>query len=295
MDESPLNLFLNLPDWFIAFLLPIPLVAFFQMRSGSSYGLLNRLYGIVIGGNEFSDAKLKSFWEERTDVERFNALFHMQAKSLKEIHWFQQRIRKNELDIKFFTQMRGGFDFQLRKVKKRSPEFFYSSISALGIILILVILAIQTLLFIASSDGAVLKLKGEDQWMSINKNGFSSTSLFLPAEMGKEWAFNKSACTSLGIDSLIEKTSLQKSSVERICNSFEHYESLIYFEKTIKDQKLFWYIGALYVFVSVILGRLIFSMIHTYRGREKLYNDLISARRNRILRNGDDEGTSSSN
>jgi hypothetical protein len=295
MDESPLTLFFSLPAWIVPSLFPIALAIYFQMRSGSSYSLVNRLYALLIGGSEFSDAKLKKFWEERTDVERFNALFHMQAKTIKEIHWFQKRVQKNELNIQFFSKMRGGFNSQLRKIKKLSPKLYYSSISALGLILIIVVLAIQPLLFIASSDGAILKLKDEDQWMSINRNGFSSVSWFPLAEIGKEWAFDKAACTSLETNLLVEKTKLLKPSVEIICNSFDDSGSLIYFEKTIKDQKNFWYIGALYFVVAVFLGRLIISTIHTYRGRKALLEAYLQARRNRILRSGNNKRSTTAN
>ena len=125
--------------------------------------------------------------------------------------------------------------------------------------------------------------------MAINKNGFSSASLFPPAEMGKEWAFDKSACTSLGTNLLIEKTKLLKPSVEIICKSFDYSDSLIYFDKIIKDQKFFWYIAALYGILAVLLGRLIISMINTYKGRKVLLEAYLQARRNRILRSGNNK------
>lgn len=280
MDESPLNLFLSLPSWIVPSLFPIALAIYFQMRSGSSYSLINRLYALLIGGSEFTDAKLKKFWEERTDVERFNALFHMQAKTIKEIHWFQKRVQKNELNIQFFSNMRGGFDSKLRKIKKISPW----AIALIGGLLLGVLLSIQPLFFIASADGAILKFKSESQWISLNKEGASSVNLYPPATMAKAWTLKKSTCDSQGQSAIVEATKLLDESVAIICRALKSTDNLDPYEKVIKDQKDFWYIGILYVLVAAVLIRLLFSLIHTIRGRKELLKAYLQARRNRILR-----------
>ncbi|BBB24614.1 DUF6216 family protein [Amphritea japonica] len=282
MDDSPLNAFLSLPAWLVTGLFLLAIAGYFQFKSGSSYALMNRLYALLIGGSEFSDRKLKKFWQERTDIERFNALFHMQTKSLKEIHWIQQRVQKNELNIKFFSKMRGGFDSQLRKVKKINPWITVFP----GVVFLGIALSIQPLLFIASSNGAIVKLKNESQWVSLNKNGFSSISYLIILEESKEWAFDKSACESLGQVGVVNTTGLSIESVKIICSSFEDPESIAYFNQTIKDQKIFWYIGTLYFFVAILISRLLISMIHTIKARPQLYEALIKARRDRILRSG---------
>jgi len=291
MDESPLTVFFSLPAWIVPSLFPVLLAIFFQMRSGSSYSLVNRLYALLIGGTEFSDAKLKKFWEERTDIERFNALFHMQAKTIKEIHWFQKRVQKNELSMQFFSKMRGGFDSQRRKIKKLKPWVWLIP----GIIFLLVVLPIQPYLFIASSDAAIIKLKNESQWMSLNKDRAASVSLYPPATMGKEWRFDKSDCASIGLSTLAEKSGFKEGSIKTICSSFENKESLEYFEQVVNDQKNFWYISILYILVAMFLIRLLFSVVHTIRGRRALLEAYLQARRNRILLSGNNKRSTTVN
>ena len=287
MDESPLAVFFSLPAWIVPSLFPVSLAIYFQMRSGSSYSLVNRLYAILIGGSEFSDDKLKKFWEERTDIERFNALFHMQAKTIKEIYWFQKRVQKNELNMKLFSKMRGGFDSQRRKIKKLKPWILLVP----GIIFLLVALPIQPYLFIASSDVAIIKLKNE----SLNRDGAASVSLYPPATMDKEWRFDKSDCASIGLSTLAEKSRFKEKSIKTICSSFENKESLEYFEQVVNDQKNFWYISILYILVAILLIRLLFSVVHTIRGRKALLEAYLQARRNRILRSGNNKRSTTAN
>lgn len=61
MNESTFKVVLNIPEWLGSWLTTtlsgltviITLYLFFRWRAGSSYGFLNRLYAIFIGGSEF--------------------------------------------------------------------------------------------------------------------------------------------------------------------------------------------------------------------------------------------------
>lgn len=280
MDDSPFNTVLNLPAWLISGLFLFSVAAYFQFRSGSSFGVVNRLYALLNGGSDFHDPKLQQFWQDRKDIERFNALFHMKAKTVQEIQWFQNRVRKNKLDVKLFARMRGGFDSQRRKVKKIFPWL----LAIPGLLLIGTVTALLPIYLVASSDGAILKLKGETQWITIQDNSFSSFSYFeYPGD--KDWMFKASACQSLNKPELVTRTGLAESSITSICASFDSYESFLYFNKVLKGQELFWYLLLLYIFISVLIARQITSVIHTIRARSKLYEALIKARRDRILLN----------
>lgn len=274
-----MNAFFAIPGWLITGISLFTIAAYFHFRSGSSYGLVNRLYSLLIGGSDFSNDKLKRFWQERTDIERFNALFYMKAKSMKEIYWFQDRVKKNELDVKFFSKMRGGYDAELRKVKKFSPWI----LAIPFIVLIFVTSAIQPLFFVATSDGAIIKMKNEDQWISLNQNGASSVRFVIVTQKGTEWAFNKAACSKkLGQSILIKKTGLSGQSISKICEYLEDPDSSSYINQVISDQKLFWYLGFLYILVAMLVGKEILGLVHTLRARPKLYAAFIKARKKRM-------------
>lgn len=131
MEVETLKLVADISPWLSLVLLTVFTVIWFRLRAGTSYGLLNRLYAIVLGGKEFHDNAVTEFWNERKDIERFNALFNTRAKSLQEVNLFIKWIEKNDLDLRKLTKLNDLFDMEKREVKKGSygpaSAFFSSS------------------------------------------------------------------------------------------------------------------------------------------------------------------------
>nr|WP_027311662.1 DUF6216 family protein [Balneatrix alpica] len=98
MDAAALKIVADILPWLSPVIFTALAAIWFRLRAGTSYGLLNRLYAIVIGGKEFHDSSVAEYWNERKDVERFNALFNTRAKSLKDIQRFRLWIERHDLD-----------------------------------------------------------------------------------------------------------------------------------------------------------------------------------------------------
>jgi len=99
MDEAIFKMVFDVPTWVFPSLAFLLLAMYFHKRSGTSYGLFSRLYALLIGGSDFTDSSLSEFWNDRKDIERFNALFGLKAHSLHDIHLFNKWIEAYNLDI----------------------------------------------------------------------------------------------------------------------------------------------------------------------------------------------------
>jgi hypothetical protein len=181
MNESTFKVVLNIPEWLGSWLTTtlsgltviITLYLFFRWRAGSSYGFLNRLYAIFIGGSEFHHDVTAKFWSDRKDIERFNALFNTKAKSLNDIQKFIIWIEDNELDLRKFTTLKDWFDFEKRKVKKPkkwqlATPFVFTLLAYISSIPISVI---------ASVDAALIKFNDERQWIWLGHTEAKNFSL----------------------------------------------------------------------------------------------------------------------
>lgn len=128
MLESFYSFSLGSPVAFLLMLLAVLLLAFyFHRRAGSSYGILNRVYALLMGGGDFYNEEIGRFWKERRDIERFNALFNVGAKSIGEIFEFKSWVEKFDIDVRLVTSLRKRIDLermQVVKVKCWQPPAF---------------------------------------------------------------------------------------------------------------------------------------------------------------------------
>ncbi len=215
----------------------LALVFYFHRRAGSSYGFFNRIYALVMGGGEFYDEEISRFWKERRDVERFNALFNVGAKSVSEIVRFKSWVERFRIDVRLIANLRGRVDLEKMRVVKVS---WWESPVLLSI-LILFTVVFLFFLSIAASNSALLKFNDEGQWLWLDHEKAYSTRLHDLFSGGDEWEITKSECEQAEGDygGLLFDSGPNEKSVGFICNSFFDEEQSSEVEDTIKEQRFF--------------------------------------------------------
>lgn len=287
MDAATFEMVADILPGLLFFLLIVLAAIWFRLRAGTSYGLLNRLYAIVIGGKEFHDSNVAEYWNERKDVERFNALFNTRAKSVKDIQRFRLWIEKHDLDFRTFTSIQRWFDFEKRKIKKLNT--WQLALPFIGAFLY--VLLSSPLIPLATASSALLKFKDEEQWMWINETAASSFSYNPFRDKSNDWRISPELCSQSTFDptELSKQVKLQPTNIQIICNSFGEPNSTSHINEVIADQRLFW----IFVVISWIFAFHSFKeairRADANRARPYLLNKLLSARLRKEPATGSDQ------
>lgn len=288
MDESVFNVIYSIPEWLGSWLTTalggltavIALYLFFHFRAGSSYGFINRLYAMLIGGSEFHQDSVANFWRERKDVERFNALFKTNAKSLHDIQKFISWIENNELDLRKFTGLQDWFDFEKRKVKKMKAWQLTTPFA----FALLAYFSSMPIIKIASADAALIKLNDEKQWMWVNHTEVRSSSINPFRDKNKDWILKESACSKMEFDTekVAKSIQLKKKSINIICESFSNADDAEVIDGIITDQKMLWPVAiALWLF-ALCSFTIAVRRANATHARPYLLNKLKKARLRRV-------------
>lgn len=280
MEESIFDVFFGIPEWFGAPLITAlggfsflaVLCVFFWRRAGSSYGVLSRLYAILIGGTEFHSNHLNNFWYERKDVERFNALFNTQAKSLKDVQRFVSWIKKYELDFQQFTRLRCWFDFKRRKVKKVNAW----QLIAPFILMLIVSPTATVTTVVAMPSAALIKFKDGKQWFWLDYAEAKSFRFNPFRNRGDDWRFGEAACSEPEFDAekIAEITQLRQERVNTLCESFNNADTAKYIDGVVAQQKLLWPLAVFLWLFTLYLIVDVFRRIKAIDARRHLYENL---------------------
>ncbi len=214
----------------------------FRLRAGTSYGLLNRLYAIVIGGKDFHDNSVTGFWNDRKDIERFNTLFNTRAKSLKEVKLFIKWVERNNLDLRKLAKLNDLFDMEKREVKKA----WYGPATTFFLIigLILLVLSIFTV-ELGIKNAALVKFNDETQWMWLSHNAAYNTTYNPFRDRTQDWRLTAEICSHkpLNTESLATQAKLKPENITNICESFENPADIKRLDEIINSQKAFLWIA----------------------------------------------------
>lgn len=279
MLESFYSLSTGSPVAFLLMLMATFFLAFyFHRRAGSSYGFFNRVYALLMGGGEFYDEEIGRFWKERRDIERFNALFNVGAKSKKEIVAFNNWIEKFNIDVCLVANLRGRIDLErlrVAKVKRREPLFLMP-------MLLLATFVFVFLLSIAFSNSALLKFKGESQWLWLNHEKAYSTR-FHNLVSGGEWVITKTECEQARDDytDLLVDFGPSKKSVKIICDSFFDDKEFAEVDRLVKKQKAFFVPAAVASLFVLILYLELMAASRAIIARRHILHKYISYKNNR--------------
>tara|TARA_R110002020_G_scaffold457666_1_gene674641 strand:- start:5509 stop:6360 length:852 start_codon:yes stop_codon:yes gene_type:complete len=221
---------------FMAFLSIVAIVFSFHYRVGSSLSFKGRLYALIIDRSDFHDENIKIFWRDRKDVERFNAIFNIGAKSVSEVVGFGRWVDKYNLDIKFLTNLKGRID--LEKMRLRRVGLW--EILALFVMTIVFLFGFLFFLSIAFSSSALVRFDDNEPWLWLSGNSAHSNKLadLLSNESG--WDITVSDCDN-NIESIKEKvrsSGVSKETVDIICRSFANEKDKAKVEEIIREQKI---------------------------------------------------------
>ncbi|QLE99367.1 DUF6216 family protein [Neptunomonas phycophila] len=223
----------------LSFILLIIFAAiWFRLRAGTSYGLLNRLYAIVIGGKDFHDKSVTQFWNDRKDIERFNTLFNTRAKSLKEVNLFIEWIERNNLDLRMLANLNSHFDMEKREVKE--GKYRLVTVCFLALVFVLVVFSLY-LIGLAVRDAALVKFNDETQWMWLSHDAAYSATLSPINNQGQDWRLTAEICSQAPLDtnSIAEQAKLKPENILNICESFINEKDIQRVDEIINEQKSF--------------------------------------------------------
>lgn len=259
MEPVTLEVVANLLPWLPIIILTSFAAVWFHLRAGTSYGLLNRLYAIVIGGKEFHDDSVTEFWNERKDIERFNALFNIRAKSLKEINRFIKWLNINDLDLRKLANLNDLFDMEKMEVKK--GPYFIATHLLLCATLFFALLS-TFLVNLAGKDAALVKFSDEAQWIWLNHDAAYSTNYNPFRDNAQNWRLTVKTCSQapLNPESLSKRTQLKPENINNICESFSNKEDIQRVTEIIESQTSFVWLALVFTLLSIYLFKVALQM-----------------------------------
>jgi len=249
------------------------LVIFISKRAGSSFGIINKLINFIFSSKGFHSEKINSIWQEREDIERFNALFNTRALSVNNIFAFDEWIKKYSIDLKKVAGLGGGFDIKKNKIKK-SPWYVISFIGGISLFLF----SITCFSFMLTiSNAALIKMNKFDDvgWFWINnERAYAAQNPFME---GLEWKITKDSCEKKSN----EDVKLPREFIDSICESFSEKETLDFIAELISTQNKMLIptimLAAFTVYIFSEANKAVLANI----AREMVLNSIVAYRRNR--------------
>lgn len=262
--------------YFLGFFLLASVAFFFHLRAGSSFSIVGKIYALMIGRSEFHNKDIDGFWKERQDVERFNALFNVGAKSVDEVVGFKDWVKKYNLDVRAFTNLKGRINFEGMRVR-RTECWAVAALLALASVLLTVALLFVAFAF---SNSALLKFHSEEQWIWLSYEEAYSNKIGSFLFGRDDWLITASECEK-DAESVREKmiySGIKLETVDILCASFVSEEDAVKLEEIIKSQRLL-VIPAIGAFLIMLLPYFeLLRMMKAANARRHIYRKYLSYR-----------------
>ncbi|WP_314140477.1 DUF6216 family protein [Buttiauxella noackiae] len=251
----------------LSLVIAILLLLALYRKSGSAYSLMERIWFIFLGGKKYSDEESNKFYDDIRDMEKFNAIFNVNAKTPSEYKKIRDWITKYDLEIKQISKIKNNITVRNLKIKKQST---CSIMLTVFIILISFVLAICSFT-IADADSALVSIKSNGTYLKINTHGTSKLFHFTNNDY---WILTKDTC--LKIDHNPEKTKkaavitkLEPNLIDILCQMYIK-KDFKYINQTIDEQNIFWKFFALFLTLTLVSFRELFKSFHTCDARVML-------------------------
>ncbi|MGV2842348.1 DUF6216 family protein [Aeromonas hydrophila] len=250
------------------------LMFYISNRAGSSFGIINKLINVLFSSKGFHSEKINYIWQEREDIERFNALFNTRAIDINQIISFDEWVKKYRLDLKAITRIGSFFEIKRKKIK-RVPWYLISAFGA-GTIFFFFVALFSFMLTV--SNAALIKInKYEDVgWFWINSE--QATSFKKPFEEGYKWKITKESCTEEP-----SYKNLPKEFVNELCYTFKDKQSLEFIAELISQQNKMLTPTIILVGVAIFLFSGTNKSISANTAREMIHRNIVTYRRNRKI------------
>lgn len=239
-------------------------VWYFYLRAGSSYSMMSRLWGLVIGENGFKNNELSELMQEREDIDKFNFIFNVKATNMEQIKRLQKRVKKQNLDMKLISRSKGHFYINTCKLKVPKQKQIF------GTLLLSTALFFCTLpiLQVAIRPAAMFEFNDSSTWFWINNQYAEKYIPPIPiiSSFFEYWRFDNDTCISktFSLEKLSAATKLTNKEIEAICEVFKDGKTPYVIEKAIKGQNIAYFLCLFPLIFSLIYFRSVIYMLYTY-------------------------------
>ncbi|RJT42287.1 DUF6216 family protein [Rahnella woolbedingensis] len=248
---------------------------YIQQRAGSSYSILNRLWSFMLGGKEFHSHSLTRFLRKRNDIEHFNMLFNMKAKSIDEINEFIKWMDVNNIDIKQVSQAKNWFDISALTVKRPRGWTSLCMFITMAVTFYLLLLSLT----IALKPAALLKINEGEPWIWVGKEKISNyaPNISFSSHSWHDWYLDEEKCAVVNFDykNFSSFSHLRVETIKKVCESFQKPKDQKYIAKIIKGQNVFFFIalypGVIFI-ISIITLMRRYNALSLLREVERLNN-----------------------
>lgn len=275
--ESIISLIFNVESFIsIATILIVlvSLIIFISNRAGSSFGIINRLINVVFSSKEFHSKKINDIWQEREDIERFNALFNTRAIDVNQIIYFYEWLKKYRLDLKVISNI--GFCFDIKRVKVIRVPWYIISLYGAGALFFIFVTLFSFMLTV--SNAALIKKNKYDGvgWFWINSE--QAMPFKNPFKEGYNWKITKESCNEN-----LNYGNLPKEFVSEICYSFKDKQFLDFIADLISQQNKMLIPTLFLAGVAAFILSGMKKYILANAARQMIHRHIVSFRRNRKI------------
>ncbi|WP_129990482.1 DUF6216 family protein [Rahnella sp. CFA14(1/10)] len=239
-------------------------VWYFYLRAGSSYSMMSRLWGILIGSKGFKNNEISELMQEREDIDKFNFIFNVKATSIEQIKRLQKRVKKQNLDIKLISRSKGHFYINTCKLKVPKEKQIFGTLLLSAVLFFCTLPVLQ----LAIKPAAMFEFNDSSTWFWVNNQYAEKYIPPIPivSSFFDYWRFDNDTCTSknFSVEKLSATTKLTNKEITAICELFKGGKTPYVIEKAITGQKVAYFLSLFPLFFSLICFRGFIYMLYTY-------------------------------
>lgn len=234
----------------------ILMIALFWWRAGSVYSLLERLWRLIAGSSDVSDAKLKAFMRDVRDLERFRFMYGLRVESKIELHAMLDWLKTHSIGIADAQHAKKWINIKTESViTKPKPKYFVKTVGV--IVLSLVVLLVSKEL--GSSKYA---------WLTMKETG---TSFLTDGKTVKaiwpDWSFDAGQCALGQVQSM--KTGFSDKEITILCNAIKTNEMEDFSKSSVKLQQSVAFAIGLSAFLFMLIQ---FVLLHAAQKADAIYS-----------------------
>lgn len=232
------------------------MIALFWWRAGSVYSLLERLWRLIAGSTDVSDAKLKVFMRDVRDLERFRFMYGLRVESKIELHAMLDWLKTHSIGIADAQHAKKWINIKTESVIIKPANSCFLKI---GLIITLSFGVMVASEWLGSSKYAWLSMK--ETRTSFLTDGQTVKSLM------SDWSFNASQCASNQVQSL--KTGFSDKEIKILCSSIKTNEMAEFVKSSVEFQKSAAFSVGLASFLFMLIQ---FILLHAAQKAVKIYS-----------------------
>ncbi|MCJ7925634.1 MAG: DUF6216 family protein [Pantoea vagans] len=266
--ENYSSIFSLLPapfSFIAAIVILLLIIQYVRRKTNSSYSLLDKLWGWVVGNNGFRNPQILDFHEEMQDIDRFNLIYNMKAKSINEIINMQRWLKEESYDIRELSRLSSFFDIVNLKIRKPNKLVSFSLFLSIIMILPLGLVCFVPLI----SFGAIIQASDSKTLMIISSD---KAIVF-----GEHFSLHKDDCDFKKIDKnrLSDLSRFSPNDIDDLCEAFkdEAFKRVIF--SLNRMESMFSVFGFLVIYFSIVffleLNRRIYTS--TFISRHRISHD----------------------